>query len=264
MTKLITNYFIEDQGIYRIQSEVPSATTQEISSDFDYEQTFNYMLSTFKLGVEEAKEEEPETFEVNENLKLSNVQPDKTVQSPLSITGEARGSWYFEGVFSVTLENGNGEEISTAQAEAQGEWTTENFVPFEAELSFEEPQTDTGTLILKKANPSGMPDKAVSEEIPLKFQSAKEERASKECKTTGCSGEICSSETVETTCEALPGAQCLDKASCELVEENCKWILSEEAATCLTEVEQERGPEVRDTRIGFLFEKAEQKLNSAE
>jgi len=126
-------------------------------------------------GNEEPPEEEPngeeqETFEVNNNLKLSNIQPDKVVQSPLLVKGEARGSWYFEGSFSVILENGNGEEISSAQAEAQGEWTTEEFVPFEAELSFEEPETNTGTLILEKANPSGMPDKDVSEEIPVKFK----------------------------------------------------------------------------------------------
>jgi len=159
VTKLITNYFIEDEGIYRIQSEVPSAVTEEVSSSFDYDQTFNYMLPTFKLGVTEQKK-----------IRVEEPQSEQVITSPLMIKGEARGSWYFEADFPVKLVDANGKSLAEAAAQAQGEWMSENFVPFEVELDFETPQTDTGTLILKKANPSGLPEKANQVKIPVKFK----------------------------------------------------------------------------------------------
>ncbi len=82
-----------------------------------------------------------------------------------------------------------------------------------------------------------------------------------DCVVSGCSGELCEPEPMESTCEHLPGAECLNYADCRLVEEECGWILSEEAARCFTEVEAEWGPEVRDSRIGYLFEKAEEISN---
>ena len=84
---------------------------------------------------------------------------------------------------------------------------------------------------------------------------------SKECVVSGCSGELCGEETMESTCEALPGAECLNYASCEFVTDECGWVLSQEAAECFMRVEDEQGPGVRDTRIGSLFERAEEALN---
>ena len=82
------------------------------------------------------------------------------------------------------------------------------------------------------------------------------------CVVSGCSGEICSLDgPVETTCEALPGAECLSYASCDFVEDECGWILSEEAARCFMEVEEEFGDRSRDSRIGHLFDEAEKVLN---
>ncbi|GEM_PF-6365535 len=81
------------------------------------------------------------------------------------------------------------------------------------------------------------------------------------CVVSGCSSELCETETMESTCEHLPGAECLRQADCRLVEEECNWVLSEEAARCFMEVEDEWGPGARDSRIGYLFEKAEDKLN---
>lgn len=50
------------------------------------------------------------------------------------------------------------------------DWMTEDFVPFSATLTFEEPTTETGKLILEKDNPSDLPENSDSLEIPLKFR----------------------------------------------------------------------------------------------
>ena len=85
--------------------------------------------------------------------------------------------------------------------------------------------------------------------------------AGNECVVSGCSGELCGLEQMESTCEALPGAECLDYASCDFIGDECEWVLNEEASRCFMDVEEELGPEARDSRIGHLFQKAEETLN---
>ncbi len=90
-----------------------------------------------------------------------------------------------------------------------------------------------------------------------------EEEVAKECFIGGCSGEICSDDPeAMSTCELLPGMECLDRdMSCELVEDRCTWVLSEEAAECFLEVMEEQGEEVAETRIGYFFDKAKELID---
>ena len=102
-------------------------------------------------------------------IKIDNPRPNQQISSPLNITGEAVGLWYFEGDFSVRLEDGNGATLVQAIALAQGEWMTEDFVPFMADIEFDQPETDTGILYLEKANPSGLPENDDKLIVPVKF-----------------------------------------------------------------------------------------------
>ncbi len=102
-------------------------------------------------------------------IQVSAPHANTTVTSPLTVTGQARGTWYFEASFPVRLLDGNGNEIAITPAQAQGDWMTEDFVPFSATLTFTKPSTPTGTLVLEKDNPSGMPENAAEVRIPVEF-----------------------------------------------------------------------------------------------
>lgn len=109
-------------------------------------------------------------------IKVTTPTPNSTITSPLTITGEARGNWFFEASFPVSLVNWDGLIIAEGIATATGEWTTEEFVPFSTELEFVSPYIEgsqdfmkKGTLILKKDNPSGLPEHDDALEIPLNF-----------------------------------------------------------------------------------------------
>lgn len=105
-----------------------------------------------------------------DSIRLTFPCPNATVQSPLLVTGEARGSWFFEGSFPVVLTDWDGLIIGQGQARAQGEWTTADFVPFTATIDFQTPQyKNNGTLILKKDNPSGLPPNDAALEVPVIF-----------------------------------------------------------------------------------------------
>ncbi len=93
-----------------------------------------------------------------------------TIASPLEISGEARGMWYFEASFPIELKDAAGITVAQSIGTAQGEWMTENFVPFTSTLSWTSTTTGSGTLILHRDNPSGLPEHDKSVEIPVVFK----------------------------------------------------------------------------------------------
>jgi hypothetical protein len=105
----------------------------------------------------------------NDKIRVTSPTANQTVSSPFTITGQARGTWYFEASFPVTLIDADGNVLGRTAAQAQGEWMTEAFVPFSGELTFSQPATDRGTLILEKDNPSGLPEHADQIRVPVQF-----------------------------------------------------------------------------------------------
>lgn len=79
------------------------------------------------------------------------------IKNPVKLSGEARGSWYFEASFPVRIEDVNGNVLGQHFLQADGEWMTTEFVPFSGELPYVPPPvTTTGYIIFQKDNPSGL------------------------------------------------------------------------------------------------------------
>lgn len=102
-------------------------------------------------------------------ITVSSPRPGDIIKSPLTITGQARGNWFFEATFPMQLLDENGQLLGQGIAQAQDKWMTEEFVPFTATLEFKTPMTKKGTLILKKDNPSGLPENDDELMVPVKF-----------------------------------------------------------------------------------------------
>ncbi|MEK9134939.1 MAG: Gmad2 immunoglobulin-like domain-containing protein [Patescibacteria group bacterium] len=103
-------------------------------------------------------------------IRVDSPKPNQTVQNPLIITGEARGHWFFEASFPVVLVDWDGLIIGQGIAQAKSDWMTADFVPFEATLTFtadKNAYSNRGTLILRKDNPSGLPEHDDAFEIPV-------------------------------------------------------------------------------------------------
>jgi spore germination protein GerM len=147
-----------------------------------------------------------------ENLiQVANIVPNQSIQSPLTITGQARGYWFFEASFPVKILDANGNVLGSTPAQAKGEWMTENFVPFEAKVTFTSPTTNTGTLVLQKDNPSGLPENADELRIPITFANVNTAtrdvklyfyNAEKDKDSTG--NLICSKQGVEAVTRKIP------------------------------------------------------------
>lgn len=104
---------------------------------------------------------------------LEEPLAESKIMSPLLVEGRARGSWFNEASFPVYLTNWDGLVIAEGIAQAKGDWMTEGFVDFSVTLEFTGPQLyDRASLILKKDNPSGLPENDDAFEVALTFAEA--------------------------------------------------------------------------------------------
>jgi|GEM_PF-5955498 len=92
---------------------------------------------------------------------------NEVVRSPITITGKAKGNWYFEAVFPIDLVNSNGDIIGHGQARADTDWMTTDFVNFHAYVEYPATSTGRAILVLKKDNPSDNPEFDQSIFVPV-------------------------------------------------------------------------------------------------
>lgn len=107
-------------------------------------------------------------------IVLESPLPGAFVTSPLTLTGRARGNWYFEATFPISMVDWDGRIIAEGYATAQGDWMTTEYVPFTATLTFPsssstQSYSDRGALILRKDNPSALPEYDDAMEVWIRY-----------------------------------------------------------------------------------------------
>ncbi|HNX11214.1 MAG TPA: DUF5668 domain-containing protein, partial [bacterium] len=75
--------------------------------------SFNFSQKTYDQQINNIKQEEatPENtnatssdaVKVEDSIKIANPEPNQKVSSPIKISGQAKGNWFFEGSFPVKL-----------------------------------------------------------------------------------------------------------------------------------------------------------------
>ncbi len=104
-------------------------------------------------------------------VMLTSPTAGEYISSPVVIEGKARGNWFFEASFPVFVVDWDGLIIGQGIAQAEGEWMTTDYVPFRAEISFTKSVVkNNGWIILKKDNPSGLPEHDDAFEVPIFFR----------------------------------------------------------------------------------------------
>jgi hypothetical protein len=111
----------------------------------------------------------PTADSVAAEIKISSPAANQVIASPLEISGQALGRWYFEGSFPVKLIGDNGEIIAQGFVTAQSDWMNQGFVPFKGELKFNNTTSTLGMLIFSNDNPSGLPQNEKQYGVPISF-----------------------------------------------------------------------------------------------
>lgn len=130
-----------------------------------------FALSTLSSCVAERSYQRSEVRKQKHAMvRLESPLPGAVINSPLTVQGEARGPWYFEGDFPLILKDHRDNILARGVARAQGRWMTTAFVPFSATLTFTAPADGRGQLILQKDNPSERRELDDSVVIPVGFE----------------------------------------------------------------------------------------------
>jgi len=125
---------------------------------------------SFTEEVAEPAPQAPATAQIDNLIRVDTPTIGARVGSPLTITGEARGYWFFEASFGVEVRNAQGTVLTEHYIEATEDWMTEEFVPFRGEISFPaQAAGSTGSVVLKRANASGDPERDQELVIPVTF-----------------------------------------------------------------------------------------------
>lgn len=106
-------------------------------------------------------------------IEVTTPRPGDSISSPLQVFGTARGYWFFEASFPIEVVDKNGKVIGQGFATAEGDWMTEEFVPFTGTINFtteSEAPFMPGKILFKKDNPSGLPENDNSLEVPIFFE----------------------------------------------------------------------------------------------
>jgi len=105
-------------------------------------------------------------------ITVTSPLPNTTVGNPIEVKGMARGFWFFEASAPVVVVNWDGLIIGEGFITAEGEWMTEDFVPFSGTISYTLPAdsySTRGAIIMKKDNPSGLPENDRALEFPIEL-----------------------------------------------------------------------------------------------
>ena len=97
-----------------------------------------------------------------DNITVQLPYPGAVTGKEFDVIGKARGTWFFEASFPVKVLDKNGKVLFSGPAQAQGDWMTENFVPFKIHVKVPESYIGKATLLLNKDNPSGIASKDAS------------------------------------------------------------------------------------------------------
>lgn len=103
---------------------------------------------------------------VSDYINIVSPPPFGEVSETLIITGEARGVYFFEGDFPVEIITEDGNKIDH-YATAQGEWMTEDFVPFRFEYDISDLAPQEILVKFHRNNPSDDRSLDMVLELPL-------------------------------------------------------------------------------------------------
>lgn len=103
-------------------------------------------------------------------IEVTLPYPGSVTGKEFTIIGKARGYWFFEASFPVELRTLDGAILGGGVATAQGDWMTEDFVPFTAEMQTPSAFIGPAILILKRDNPSGDPERDASISFPIMIE----------------------------------------------------------------------------------------------
>lgn len=108
---------------------------------------------------------------VTDTIHMTSQATNQTITSPVTVQGEAKGSWFFEANMRGSIVDSEGNTVKIFPIAAKTDWMTSDFVPFAESVSFTSPgYGQKGFIVIENDNPSGLLENSKSIKIPVKFK----------------------------------------------------------------------------------------------
>lgn len=165
----IAGYY-KQQKSKQVTGQLPHSFEECQAAGYPVQESYPARCSVGKITFVQTISEQPDVHAPNDGVTITSPTPNAVIQSPVRITGQAVGEWYFEAVFPVAIVDEDGKELGKGIAHAQGEWMTDGLVPYIADVTFEPGGATSGYIEAHKDNPSGLPELDAFVRIPVKFK----------------------------------------------------------------------------------------------
>ena len=127
---------------------------------------FSYFTSKPKEEPTKAKRS---YVELPSLVTVSDPTKNSVISDTLDLKGQARGYWYFEGQFPVSVIDDTGYIVAQGTAKATSDWKTTDMVPFEANIDVTSvARSETGIIKIIRDEQKGSNAQYI--EIPIKFK----------------------------------------------------------------------------------------------
>jgi hypothetical protein len=84
--------------------------------------------------------------------------------------GRARNNWFFEATLPFFIKDNSGEMLATGFVQAQSDWMTNDWVPFQGTLIFSVDTSTPSELVFKKNNPSTLSEYEAQISYPVSLE----------------------------------------------------------------------------------------------
>lgn len=113
--------------------------------------------------------ESGEREETSDLIRVTHPAENEKITSPVKIKGEARGYWFFEGDAPMEIMNNSNMVLGRGAITAEGDWMTEEFVPFTATVDYDATGAEEGYIVFRRSNASGKPEHDRSYRLKVRF-----------------------------------------------------------------------------------------------
>ena len=106
---------------------------------------------------------------LGQDIAELSITSGQKIVSGVFLTGKIKGGFCFEAVCPIKIVSDQGDAIFSGVINLQGDWMTDELVPFQSGLKFDNSvaQAKRATIIINNDNPSGLAENERCYEIPV-------------------------------------------------------------------------------------------------
>jgi len=125
-----------------------------------------------KPKVTEEKKDEQGGYKTDEGLSFELISPlpNSEIECGFTLAGKMPREWFFENSFPYSIIV-DGKEVLVGSVQSKDDYTVKEILTFSEKIECKEGCLGDGEIVLKNANPSGLPENADQYRIPVKFTS---------------------------------------------------------------------------------------------